>query len=447
MKRILSLLLSILAVFCLVLPAKAAGDADGVSEKDAIYDLTLNAQGVYLFNVDTGTALYEKSADIRMYPASTTKIMTALVVLDECADPKNTTVTVEDTSTFAYIIEDGGVHMSLVKGESFTVYDLLLGLMMNSYCDVADLLAYHFGDGSVDVFVEKMNEKAKDLGLENTHFCNAHGLHDPEHYSSPRDIATFFEKALENPIFREIISTRSYTVPATSKRGERSLSYSVRCFYESNKFYREHYVGGKSGFTDQAGRCLAVLSEKDGVSYVSVLLDCEDLNIVYEETALLSDYVFDHYEVVTLFEEGTEIGKIPVPEAEAELSVLIGEEVRVLIRKGTEPAYSVELPESITIPEAENGAEIGLLSPSFNGEAIPEAYPLILFRDESVPLTTKSELQKGAEASWDSVTGIFETDRVFVGLIIGLIVLIALCIPAMKITRLLHKRNSHLPKH
>ena len=447
MKKILSLFFVFL-LFSAALPVFAEE-----GQKDAIYDITLDSQGVYVFNTETGTPIYEKAENSRMFPASTTKIMTALVVLESCEDPENTFVTVPDTELFRYIIEDGGVHMQLARGEVFSVYDLLLGLMMNSYCDVAELLAYHFGDGDVAAFVAKMNEKAVSMGLENTKFQNAHGLHHPDHYSSPKDMAYILAEAVKNPLFRQIISIRDHTIPATDRSPARKLKYTVDIYYEKSDYYLDAFVGGKSGFTDQAGRCLATLSEKDGVSYVSVLFGANmdtsrhyNGNMSYLETHTLISYAYENFEIKTVLEKGTELSEIPVIDAEKSLPVLAGESIVLLSRKGTEAEYRIELPEAISAEAVRDGTEIGKIHLIFNGEETDASYPLVLSWD-GVPVTTKSKIQKGAENAMDSVTGIFKTDKVFLTLLILLLFVIAVCIPAIKITGFLQKKKSHRPKH
>ncbi len=445
MKKITSFLLALLFLFSLSLPVFA--------EKDAIYDLSLDSQGVYIFNPETGSAIYEKAENARTSPASTTKIVTALVVLEECADPKNTFITTPDPSMFSYIVEEGGVHMQLLKGEIFSVYDLLLGMMMNSFCDAAELLAYHFGGESVEAFVEKMNRKAADLGLENSHFENPHGLYEPDHYSSPKDIAIFLSEAAKIDLFREIISTRNYQIPATAQSPARDLRYTVSIFYESNSYYLDAFVGGKSGYTSQAGRCLATLSEKDGVSYVSVLLGANldrnrqyPGNMAWIETHTLISYAYEHYEVKSVLKKGDEIAQIAITDSETKIPAVAGEEILVLTRKDTDPTYRVELPDFLSAPEVENGKEVGKATLLFNEEDTGKSYPLVLKWD-GVPIVTKSVLEKGAEGAADAVSGIFKTDKVFTVLLILLLILIAVCIPAMKITQNWHKKKSHRPKH
>lgn len=456
MKKVISFLLAILSAISLSLGAFASETKITTSEqsqKDPIYDIALDSQGVYVFNPETGTAIYEKAADSRMYPASTTKIMTVLLILEMCEDPKNTTVTVDSMQMFNYIINDGGVHMGLVRGETFTVYDLLVGTMLASYCDAPELLAQHFGGGDISAFVQKMNDRVAQMGLQNTHFENAHGLHSTNHYSSPKDMAMILWEAMQNETFREIISLRSYVIPKTGYRPERNVRFSVTSYLETNDYYLDAYVGGKSGYTDQAGRCLATYSETEELSFVSVLFGANmDYNRYYPgnmaqiETHTLISYALENFEIRTVLEKGDTVGSVGITDSETRLDVVAGEEIRVLNRKGAEPGFSVSLPTEISVNDVENDKEIGKALLSFNGEITESAYPLLLSWD-GVPITTKSFVEKGAEDAADAVAGIFREDQVFVILLILLLAVIAICIPAFRITRHLHKKKSHKPKH
>ncbi len=445
MKKIISLFLAALLLgFALPLSVFA--------EKDAIYDLALDTQGVYVYNLETDTAIYEKAENARMFPASTTKIVTALVALENCKDPKEEMITVDDMTVFDYIIEEGGVHMELTRGETFTVYDLLVGLMMASYCDVAELLAIHFG-GTTEKFVDMMNQKAKSVGAENTNFENPHGLHHPNHYSSPRDIALLFEEALKNDAFREIISLRSYTLPETSRHQERSIRHTVSSYSDKNDFYLPCYVGGKSGFTNQAGRCLATFSEENGVSYISVLLGANmDNNRKYPgnmaqiETHTLLSYAYEHFDVKTVMKKGEKLGKILVTDSDKTLPVIAGEDIVTLVRDGAEPTYEVDIPKEISVTEMKKNKEVGSVRLFFNGEMAEGSYPALLSWD-GTPIATKSAIEKGAESAAKAVSGIFKTDRVFVILFILLVLVIFICLPVFRATQTLHKKKSHRPKH
>ncbi len=457
MKRITSFLLALFLLLTLsasVFAEEATAETEPITtenKKDPIYDIALDAQGVYVFNPETGTAIYEKAADSRMYPASTTKIMTALVILEMCEDPKNTTVTVDSMQMFNYIINDGGVHMGLVRGETFTVYDLLVGTMMASYCDAPELLAHHFGNGDISAFIQKMNDRVASLGLKNTHFENAHGLHSSNHYSSPRDMATILWEAMKNETFREILSLRSYVIPKTGYRAERNVNFSVKSYLETSQYYLDAYVGGKSGYTDQAGRCLATYSETEDLTFVSVLFGgnmdrSKPKNIAEIETHTLISYAMENFEIRTVLEKGAEVGSVAITDSETTLPVIAGEDIRVLNRKGSEPGFTTQLPTEISVTEVENNKEIGKAVLSFNGEATEKKYSLLLTWD-GAPIVTKSVVEKGAENAANAVSGIFREDEIFVILLILLLTVIAICIPAFRITRHLHQKKSHKPRH
>lgn len=444
MKRVFSLFLVFLLLLGLCVPTAALSDP--------IRDIRLDSQGVYLLNLETDTALYTKNSDARMYPASTTKIMTALIVLEECKDPKKTTITVPNTALFDAIIEDGGVQMQMIAGETFTVYDLLLGMMINSYCDCAELLAYHFGGNSVAGFIEKMNARAAEMGLQNTHFENAHGLHHNNHYSSPHDIACILSLAARNETFTEIISIREYTIPATPQHKERPLRYTVTMFYSSNSYYTPQIVGGKSGFTDQAGRCLATYSKTPDASYVLVLLGANldpgttyNGNATYADTNLLISYVYENFSVQTLYEKGDEVSVIDVEDSETKIKVVAHEDVKVLRRNGTDSQPIVEIPESIPAQEVENGKKIGTLSETFDDRLV-NTCDLVLAHDGS-EIKVKSAVEKEAEKFGAAVTGIFRQDSVFVTLLLLLILVIAAVIPLHYLLQKAQKKRNRKPKH
>lgn len=446
MKRILAFLLAL----CL---ATSLLSFFAFAEKDAIYDIALDSQGVYVYNLESKTAVYEKAQDVRMAPASTTKIMTALVVLELCEDPKGTIVNCPSTSMFDYIVRDRGVHINLTKGEDLSVYDLLVALLIESACDVADLLAWHFGNGEIEVFIEKMNEKAAAMGLENTHFTNAHGLTHRDHYSSPRDIAAFLEEAMKNPTFREIVSMREYTIPATSRQKARKLEHTVDIYDPENDYYLDCFVGGKSGYTAAAGRCLATYSEKDGMTYVSVLLGANTDkerhypgNMSWIETHTLVSYAYEHYEIRTVLEKGTEVTQIGVVDSDTTIPVVAGEEIRILARKDSNPTYELDLPEAIPVQQVAKEAQVGKAVLTFNGEPTEAFYPLLLNWDGQ-PVPVKSALEKSAESTWSSISGIFKSDPIFSILLIVLLLTVGICLPAMKITQNLHRKNFHKPKH
>ena len=448
-------LLTKLTALCLVLGLLLPGALSvRAAERDPIYDMALDSQGAYLMNLETRSVVYEKNARARMFPASLTKMLTALVVLEKCPDTEGTTIAVPDTSLFQAIIDEGGVNMEMRQGEVFTVQDLLLGMMLNSFCDAAELLAWHFGGTDTGRFVAMMNEKAAAIGMEDSHFANAHGLHDPEHWSSPHDIALLLEEAVKDDRFVSLITARSGFIPATEYHDARPLIYTVSIFYPQNEYYLDAFVGGKSGFTDEAGRCLASYSTKDGVSYICVMMGANmdssrrygRDNMAWIETSTLVSYAYENFALQTLLKKGQEMTRIPVLDSETKLSVTAGEDLTLLTRAGTEPEYRLDLPEAISATEAEDGAVVGRVTLLLGGEETERSCPLLLKWD-GTPIHTKSFLEKEGAKAGEAIRRIFSEDRAFVILIILLVVVIAVSIPAVKITQHLRKKKAKKPKH
>ena len=234
----------------------------------------ISAKAAIVYEPVTGTVLYEKCADEPMLIASTTKIMTAMVVLENCDLQEK----VDITSAHAAV---EGSSMYLRPGGNYTVEDLLYGLMLASGNDAAAALADHTA-GSMEAFAEKMNERAGELGLQNTHFANSHGLDAQGHYGPARDLAILTSAAMENETFREIFATASYEVGGVS-------------YYNHNKLLSScpGCIGGKTGYTEKAGRSLVSCVEREGMELICVTIsDPRD----WEDHAFLYDKCFGEYE-------------------------------------------------------------------------------------------------------------------------------------------------------
>ncbi len=247
-----------------------------------------SAEAHLLMEADSGAVLAQKNADKRLPMASTTKIMTALTALRSL--PLDTTVTITED---AVGVEGSSVY--LVKGEVLTLEQLLYALLLESANDAAVAIAIAVS-GSVSAFADKMNEMARTLGLTDTHFVNPHGLDDEQHYTTARELALIARAALDDPVFREIVSTRQKTIPLHGNEG-------VRLLLNHNKLLRlyDGCIGVKTGFTKHTGRCLVSAAERDGVRLIAVTLGCPD--DWHDHTALL-DYGFSLCESVTLAEPG-----------------------------------------------------------------------------------------------------------------------------------------------
>lgn len=244
-------------------------------------DMSL-AEGAGLFDLTSKEVLYAKNVHERLYPASTTKVLTAYVVLKH--GNLDDTVTVSEENT---ILEDGATHCGLKEGDVISVKDLLYGLMLKSANDAANALADYIS-GSTEAFAELMNEEAHLLGATNSHFVNAHGLHDENHYTTVYDLYLIFQKALENDLFREIAGTISYEPSYQSASGENvSVTWENSMqYFTGNKVAPENatVLAGKTGTTSNALSCLVLLSENaEGREYISIILKSRDRGVLYEE--------------------------------------------------------------------------------------------------------------------------------------------------------------------
>lgn len=304
--------------------------------------------------------LSENNKDERLAMASTTKIMTALIVLENCEN-LDEEVKIDDR---AVGIE--GTSIYLKKGETLTVKELLYGLMLASGNDASMALAYHVGKGNLEDFVKLMNDKAKELNLQNTNFINPHGLDAENHYTSAYDLAVITSEALKNKDFKEIVSTKFTQITGHKDVGNRFLRNKQRLLKTL-----DGCTGVKSGFTDNAGRCLVTSCERDGMEVISVVLNCPNM---FEESERLINDAFKEYKMIEIIEPYSFITNIPVSEGEFE-------SVKVYSMKGfkyplketetTDIYVEKELPEILDAP-IEKEKEIGKIKVFFNNEQIFE---------------------------------------------------------------------------
>jgi D-alanyl-D-alanine carboxypeptidase (penicillin-binding protein 5/6) len=223
--------------------------------------------------------LLDQASGERMYPASLTKMMTAVVVLESTAD-YGEPVTLEQHIFDEAITQDLAV-AGFFPGESVSVRDLLYGMLLPSGAECAMGLAEHTA-GSEEAFAGLMNQKAEELGMNDTHFTNSTGLHDPEQYSTVRDMAILLDYALENEMFYEIFTSRRHSVMSTNKHPD-GVTFESSMFSKAEEEYGEFtLLGGKTGYTPEAGQCLASLAEKNGELYILVTAGAPVKSNLYE---------------------------------------------------------------------------------------------------------------------------------------------------------------------
>ena len=238
-----------------------------------------------MIDAATGTVLYGKNQNTRYYPASITKLMTALLVLENCQ--LGDTVTFSRTATEN--LESGAVSLKLTEGDKLTVEQCLYGLLLKSANDVANGLAEKVS-GSVSGFAGLMNQKAAALGCTGTHFVNPNGLNDSNHYTTPYDMALIARAAFQNDTLRKIDTTLSYKFPATKNAGERTITMGHKMMYSTDSRYYPGIIGGKTGYTSKAGNTLVTGAEKNGVRLIAVVMKSKSTH--YADTKALLDYGF-----------------------------------------------------------------------------------------------------------------------------------------------------------
>ena len=293
MKKFFSFILILLITFLPVFNTNNLSFADS--------ELNLTAEYALLMDYETGQVLYSKNGYQKLYPASTTKVWTAYIVL-KYVDNLNEVVEIKDLP----IVE--GSSMYLKEGEKFTVKELLDALLIHSCNDVAVVLAKYVG-GSVENFITLMNDEAKTIGAKNTNFNNPHGLPDENHYTTAYDMALMARKAMNNDIFRDIVKTKSVKYPATE-----AYPYE-RYFENTNQFLTSKYQmdykgqqvdirydvvdGIKTGTTDAAGKCLLSTGIKNNIRVISAVFK-STVNDLYLDSRTLLDYGFDNFHIDTI---------------------------------------------------------------------------------------------------------------------------------------------------
>ena len=246
----------------------------------------LYARAAILIDAYTGELLLQKNASARVYPASTTKIMTLLLALEDMDIDQVVTVPRQ-----ARDIPSDSSQVPVFYGEKMPLRDLLYGLMLKSGNDAANAIAV-LHSGSVEKFAIKMNEKARALGMTDTHFVNPHGYHDREHYTTAADMARLTLAALKNEAFRGIISHREYTMQKTSLRGELEIKVSSEILDPESAFYYPEAFGVKSGYTRAAGFCYVGCAEKDGRLMLAVVMNDRTRNQAWTDMARLFNLGF-----------------------------------------------------------------------------------------------------------------------------------------------------------
>lgn len=321
-----------------------------------VYAYGDTAKAACLINAVTGETVFEKNSDTKMSMASTTKIMTLLVALENSKMSERVTV-----SHNAVIQEGSSAYLE--ENAQMTMKDLLYGLMLNSGNDAAVAVAEHIS-GSTEGFAEEMNKLAKKIGAENTHFNNPNGLDEEGHYTTARDLAKITCYGLKNKRFVEIASTKSYTAKLLRQSGD---VYKID--YENhNRLLREYEgcIGVKTGYTEKSGRCLVSAAKRNGAVYVAVTLNCPD---DWAEHKAMLDYGFKETRYITAVKSGECIKHIISGKSETELIAAEDMSIPVEGSKKRDVRVEINLSKEIGAP-LNSGEKTGTLDVYCDGEYV-----------------------------------------------------------------------------
>lgn len=373
MKRLFAIIFAMLLIATMFLSSISVS----ASEFNCTVDPTSYA--VYLENLDTNTVVFDKNADERTYPASLTKMMTYIVVTEKIPDLKNTKIKVTDDMLAGMDPESSVMGLTSYIGQEFSVLDLLYGLMLPSGNDAALVLAHYVGDGVVSNFVELMNSKAGQIGCKNTHFVNPHGLFDENHYSTARDLAIIAKYAATKPYYNEVTGTLNYTPEGMSQPIE-NTNYMINP--KKTDYYYEPVVGGKTGYTSEAGKCLVTTAQKGEYTYLCVALGspytyAEDINYAMLESKELYEWAFDNVSYKEVLRADEVVKSLPVAYVLGEKRVNVVPDKAVIALLPNEyddslVSATVALPPSVNAP-IEKGQTLGTVSVYYDGEFVGKA--------------------------------------------------------------------------
>lgn len=326
--------------------------------------IELNASSALLIDNRTNKILYNKDANKRLFPASTTKIVTAIIVLENHSLNEEVTASYDAVMT----IPSGYSTANIQIGEILTVEQLLELLLVHSANDSANVLAEYAG-GSIDSFVSMMNTKVNELGLTDTHFTNPYGLQEDNHYTTSHDLAVIMQYCLKNETFRKISGQASCAIPATNKSEPRKYSSTNELLIAGNRNYYPYLIAGKTGYTSKAGGCLVSVAYNNNLELISVILNSNDR---FGDTKKLFNYGYSNFSLKNIVNEDDIITSTNVKNAKKNsqnLDLKVTENVPVLVNNNDNLesiSPQIEINSNIEAP-IEEGQNLGKVSYTVNG--------------------------------------------------------------------------------
>lgn len=338
-------------------------------------NVNIESPAAILIEAKTGRILYEKNANKQLEPASTTKIMTALVTLEHVENLQEVATVSYDS---IYKIPEGYETDILKVGEELTIEELLYALLVKSCNEAANVLAEYVA-GSRESFVSIMNTRATELGCKSTNFKNTNGVHEDSHLTTAYDLSLIAKEAMKNDVFRKIVSTASHTLPSTNKysRTDRTLVTTNDLIKKSSKSYYEYAIGIKTGYTSQAKYCIVSGAEKDGIELIAVILGAEKLNseklgMREEDSKRLFEFIYENFSEKEVLKQNQIVKTISVKNATndtKQVELIAASGIKTLVTNDKlkvleEP--QIELDEKIYAP-LEKGTVLGKVKYEIDG--------------------------------------------------------------------------------
>jgi D-alanyl-D-alanine carboxypeptidase len=352
------LLAALLLSVCLPCPAFAV----------TLDDIT--AEAAILMDYDTGQVLYSKNIHKRMYPASTTKIMTGILAVENGFPGEILTV----TESAIDIDEPDSSNIALTPGEELMLDDALYALMLPSANDAANVIAEHIAGSKAD-FAQMMTTKAKQIGALNTNFSNAHGLHEQSHYTTPYDLALITRYAAGDKVFMRYFGADHHTMPPTNKQPqERPFTNYQYMLVKGTRFYNEDVIGGKIGYTTPAKHTMSTVATRDGRTLICVVMGC-GRDEKFTDTQALLDFGFGEFTSITIPKEEVAPYIVPILEDGAqigEIQLTANSDIAFLLHNSVDAAavqFTAELPAAYSRDDTPDAA-FSLVADAEN-EAIP----------------------------------------------------------------------------
>ncbi|WP_193708243.1 D-alanyl-D-alanine carboxypeptidase family protein [Alkalibaculum sporogenes] len=335
----------------------------------ALANPNIESGSAMLMEADTGQILYDKNSNVKQYPASITKVLTAIIALEH-NELEDVVVVGNDVPNQ---IESGSSAIYLIPDEKLTMEQLMYGLLVESGNDVAVAIAEQTS-GSVEEFSKLMNAKAKALGANDSNFVNPHGLHNENHYTTAHDMALIMREAIKNPILLNLMTTKNYIIPETNKQDTRYLWTKNRLYRsDTGEFFYDKVIASKTGFTSVARNTLLSAAEENGMRLIAVVLQSNGV-ASYSDTINMFEYGFDNFVTSTLVNKNEFIQEYSIQDATSPLKIVSRSTVKYVVNKDNdkEIVASINISKDLS-PSIKEGEKIGTVEYSLDATKIAEA--------------------------------------------------------------------------